>query len=131
LKKRRRSDGAASPSALRLVRAIETLQLAEARVRMALADFAWDTLEAPSFAQLACDNGLKASVAEACLEVVTQAMQVSGFAGYARGGPSSVSRHLRDLHSAPLMIGNERIRESSAQLLLAQRPRLGLDRASV
>jgi acyl-CoA dehydrogenase len=130
LKKHRRADGAASPSALRLARAVEILQLAEARVRMALADFVWDRLEAPGFAQQACDNGLKASVAEACLDVVTQAMAVCGFAGYARSGPSSVSRHLRDLHSAPLMISNERIRESSAQLLLAQRPSLGLDRTS-
>jgi hypothetical protein len=38
----------------------------------------------------------------------------------------SISRHLRDLNSAPIMISNFRMRETSAQMLLAQKPLFGL-----
>jgi acyl-CoA dehydrogenase len=71
-------------------------------------------------------SALKTSVSEGCLSVVQQALLASGFAGYQNTGRYSLSRHLRDLQSAPLMISNDRMRESSARLLLAQRPVLGL-----
>ncbi|WP_304170273.1 acyl-CoA dehydrogenase family protein [Phenylobacterium aquaticum] len=112
--------------ALRLVEAVETLQLAEARVRTAIADLDWDAPGPAGFAEAAANNGLKTSVSEACLSAAQTALAICGFAGYARDGEFSVSRHVRDLHSAPLMIGNGRMREGSARLLLAQRPKLGL-----
>lgn len=112
--------------ALVVAEAIEILQLAEARLRTALDRFDWATPTAPSFAGAAYDNGLKTAVSEACLHVAREALTVCGFAGYARTGDFSVSRHVRDLTSAPLMIGNSRMREASARLLLAQRPELGL-----
>jgi len=121
------ADGALPAGAIVLAQAVEQLQLAEARIRTAIAAFDWQTPSAPSFAAAAADNALKTSVSEACLGVVQQAMAVCGFPGYARQGPFSVSRHLRDLHSAPLMIANSRMRESAARLLLAQKPHLGLD----
>lgn len=124
----RRTPGAELPAgALRLAEAVEKLQLAEARVRRAIDDFDWNTVSQPSFAAVAADNGLKTSVSEVCLEVAQIALSVCGFEGYARQGPYSVARHLRDLHSAPLMIANSRMRQGAAQLLLAQQPRLGLD----
>ena len=124
---RSRFKGEALPGgALRLAEAVEQLQLAEARVGAAIAALDWDEPAAPSFATAAWDNGLKTSVSEICLGVAQAALTVCGFAGYARSGKFSVSRHLRDLLSAPLMVGNERMRESSARLLLAQKPRLGL-----
>lgn len=124
----RRAPGAElPPGALRLAEAVEKLQLAEARVRRAIDDFDWNNVSQPSFAAVAADNGLKTSVSETCLEVAQIALSVCGFEGYARQGPYSVARHLRDLHSAPLMIANSRMRQGAAQLLLAQQPRLGLD----
>ena len=125
LKSRRKGD-ALPQGAQRLAQAVELLQMAEARIRAAIAAFDWNAPVAPSFAGAAWDNGLKISVSEACFEVVREALCVCGFAGYARAGRYSVSRHLRDLLSAPLMIGNDRMRESSARLLLAQKPKLGL-----
>ena len=113
--------------ALVLAEAVEQLQLAEARLRTALDRFDWQTPTAPSFAGAAYDNGLKTAVAEACLHVARECMTVCGFAGFARTGDFSVSRHVRDLTSAPLMIGNSRMREASARLLMAQRPELGLN----
>lgn len=124
----RREPGAeVPPGALVLAEAVEKLQLAEARVRKAIDDFDWASVRQPGFAEVAADNGLKTSVSETCLEVARIALSVCGFEGYARQGPHSVSRHLRDLHSAPLMIANGRMRQGAAQLLLAQQPRLGLD----
>lgn len=124
----RRKPGDAEPSAgaLELGEAVELLQMAEARVSRAIDAFDWDNPTGPSFAGAAADNGLKTSLSEACLQVVQRTMAVCGFAGYARQGPFSVSRHLRDLHSAPLMIANSRMRDSAARLLLAQKPLLGL-----
>jgi acyl-CoA dehydrogenase len=121
----RRSDAAAPPGAVRLMEAVETLQMAEARLRAALALFA-DQGAATSFAGTAETSSLKTCISEACLRVVSQAMTICGFAGYANSGPYSVSRHLRDLHSAPLMVSNDRIREGAAHLLILQSPSLGL-----
>jgi len=121
------TDGSLPAGAVALAEAVEQLQLAEARIRTAIAAFDWRTPSLPSFAAAAADNGLKTGVSDVCLAAAQQAMTVCGFAGYARQGPFSVSRHLRDLHSAPLMIANGRMRESAARLLLAQKPLLGLD----
>ena len=121
------ADGSLPHGALALAEAVEQLQLAESRIKLAISAFDWQTPTAPSFAGAAADNGLKTGVSEVCLAVTQQAMAVCGFAGFARKGPFSVSRHLRDLHSAPLMIANSRMRESAARLLLAQKPLLGLE----
>jgi len=110
----------------RLVEAVEVLQLAEARVRCALADLDWDRPTPAGFALAASHNALKTSVSEACLFAAQEALAICGFAGYAREGEYSVARHVRDLTSAPLMIGNGRMRESAARLILAQRPVLGV-----
>jgi acyl-CoA dehydrogenase len=41
--------------------------------------------------------------------------------GYKNGTPYSLGRHLRDAHSAQLMISNDRILSNSANLLLVQK----------
>ena len=125
--KRKPGDTDLPHGALTLAEAVEDLQLAEARLKVALDRFDWEAPAAPNFAAAAYDNGLKTAVSETCLHVAREALTVCGFAGYARTGDFSVSRHVRDLTSAPLMIGNSRMREGSARLLLAQRPQLGLD----
>lgn len=125
--KRKPGDTDLPHGALVLAEAVEQLQMAEARLRTALDRFDWQTPTAPSFAGAAYDNGLKTAVAETCLHVARECMTVCGFAGFARTGDFSVSRHVRDLTSAPLMIGNSRMREASARLLMAQRPELGLN----
>ncbi len=43
-------------------------------------------------------------------------------ASYKNGTPYTLGRHIRDLHSAPLMISNDRIEANTANLLLALRP---------
>ena len=127
--RRNHEPGAETPSqgAYALGEAIEILQMAESRLRDAIAAFDASGGQTPSFAEAASYNGLKASVAEACLAATQKALTVCGFAGYARKGDFSVERHLRDLNSAPLMIANMRMREAAAWLLLTQAPLLGLD----
>lgn len=124
--KRKPGDTDLPQGALVLAQAIEVLQAAEARLKVALNRFDWALADGPSFAAAASDNGLKTFVSESALHVAREALTVCGFAGYARTGDFSVSRNVRDLTSAPLMIGNARMREASARLLLAQRPQLGL-----
>lgn len=75
--------------------------------------------------QAASLNALKVSTSETALAVVNHAMTICGIEGYRNGTPFSLGRHLRDLHSAPLMISNERIRESTGNMLLMQKPQLG------
>ena len=125
--KRKPGDTDLPHGALVLAQAVEVLQMAEARLKAALTRFDWMIPTPPSFAGAAYDNGLKTAVSEASLHVAREALTVCGFAGYARTGDFSVSRHVRDLTSAPLMVGNSRMREGSARLLLAQKPELGLN----
>jgi acyl-CoA dehydrogenase len=125
----RAGGGALAEGTSRLVQAAERLQCLEARVRVALADYAAGSAEC--FAETASINMVKTAVSEGCLEVVETALLVCGFAGYSNGGPFSLSRHLRDVHSARLMIHNDRIRDNTARLLMLQAPRPGLSRPGI
>lgn len=78
-----------------------------------------------STSSLATLNMLKMSVSEATLQAAMEALAIVGISGYRNGGEYSMGRHLRDLMSAPLMIGNDRIRDNTANLLLMQMPQLG------
>ena len=61
---------------------------------------------------------LKTTMSEGCLAVVQQALSVVGFAAYRSEGPAALGRHLRDLHSAPLMINNARLIDAMSSFLL-------------
>ncbi len=63
-------------------------------------------------------NNLKVSVSEAVVQIVHQALQITGILGYKNDSPVSVGRHYRDVLSAALMISNERIASKSASMLL-------------
>jgi acyl-CoA dehydrogenase len=63
-------------------------------------------------------NDLKLATSEAVVECVSEAIQIIGIAAYKNEGEFSLGRHLRDAHSASLMINNDRIRATNADLLL-------------
>ncbi len=63
-------------------------------------------------------NNLKVGVSESVVQIVHQALQITGIAGYKNDSPVSVGRHYRDVLSAALMISNERIAGKSAAMLL-------------
>ncbi|WP_322015104.1 acyl-CoA dehydrogenase family protein [Paraburkholderia sp. J12] len=128
----RTRPGAVSPAGIRLAEAAGLLQMMQARLAVALdaaraahrARHAAPDADAPLSAALhfASDmNTLKTSISSTALLVVQEALMICGMAGYKNGTPYSVGRHLRDLHSAPLMINNDRIAQNTASLLLAQR----------
>jgi len=68
-------------------------------------------------------NDLKLAVSTGIVGIVGQAIQVIGIAAYRNDGEFSLGRHLRDAHSAALMINNDRIRETNADLLLVYKGR--------
>ncbi|NML33900.1 acyl-CoA dehydrogenase family protein [Paraburkholderia antibiotica] len=131
----RAKPGTMPPAGLRLAEAVGLLQMMQARLSVAFEaarnarqschDEPGQQADAPLAAQLgfAADmNTLKTSISTTALQVVQEVLMICGMAGYKNGTPYSVGRHLRDLHSAPLMINNDRIAQNTASLLLAQRP---------
>jgi acyl-CoA dehydrogenase len=69
---------------------------------------------------LRCNN-LKVAASEGAARVVHQALQVTGIMGYRNDTPYSVGRHYRDVLSASLMVGNERILAKNAAMLLVHK----------
>ena len=69
---------------------------------------------------------LKSTMSEGCLAVVQEALTTVGFAAYKTEGVASLGRHLRDLHSAPLMINNARLIETMSSFLLMDPLQFGL-----
>ena len=63
-------------------------------------------------------NNLKLSSSTLVVDIVGRAMQVCGISGYREDSPYSLSRALRDAHGAALMVNNDRIYNTTAQMLL-------------
>ena len=66
-------------------------------------------------------NTLKISASTAVVDLVNQAMLVCGIQGYREDSEYSLGRILRDAHGAAVMVNNDRIAASTAQLALVQR----------
>jgi acyl-CoA dehydrogenase len=125
----RNGRGALSPGAHRLARGVGLLQLMQSRLSMALKDYeaAFSAGPRPLPLGFTADmNNLKTSVSELCLEVVQHAFMVCGISAYKNGSEYSLGRHVRDLLSAPIMINNDRMLESTGNLLLMHKPALGV-----
>jgi acyl-CoA dehydrogenase len=119
----RRQPGQPLPMAQRLSHVMGELALLRAEVRSALAEFIVASAE-PNRERLSTMagalrfNNLKIAASEQAVEICRGALGVCGIMGFKNDTPFSVGRHLRDAMSAPLMIANERIRETNAGLLL-------------
>ncbi|MFI7131033.1 acyl-CoA dehydrogenase family protein [Nonomuraea sp. NPDC050153] len=64
-------------------------------------------------------NDLKVTSSTTCVRVALSALEICGMRGYAERSEFSVSRILRDLLSAPLMVSNRRLLEANSQFLAA------------
>jgi acyl-CoA dehydrogenase len=120
----RKKPGAVPAGATRLADAVGLLQQMHALVtcaaqRYEAARHHQDDLR--SFAFAIEMNTLKTTVSEAAVRAVQQALMVCGLSGYRNDSPYSVARHLRDAHSAALMVNNDRITANTAQMLLVQK----------
>jgi acyl-CoA dehydrogenase len=120
----RKKPGVTSPGAVRLAEAASQLQLMRSNVVASLRQYesalgSEDRLSALPFA--IAMNNLKTSSSQMAVQIVGQALLVAGLAGYRNDSPFSLGRHLRDAHSAALMVNNDRITANTAQLVLALR----------
>ncbi|MBL8674266.1 MAG: acyl-CoA/acyl-ACP dehydrogenase [Rhodospirillales bacterium] len=125
----RRKPGATPPGALRLSETVADLQLMRANVAAATRRYeaamaAPDTLGSLAFA--VSMNALKTGSADIAVRIIHQALLVCGLSAYRNDTDYSLGRHLRDAHSAALMVSNDRIHGNTANLLLALKDDPGL-----
>ena len=121
----RKANGQTPPGALRLAEASNLLQLLKSNLLGGLKSYTDakanpDQLSSMSFA--IAMNNVKLASSETILTIINQAMIVCGIMGYKNGTPYSLGRHLRDAHSAQLMISNDRILGNTSTMLLVQKP---------
>jgi acyl-CoA dehydrogenase len=117
----KRAPGQPVPAAVKLSHVMTQLSLLRAEVRSSLDEWnsAQDDREKLSTMAFALRmNNLKLAASEQAPVVCQQAMGVCGIVGFKNDTPFSIGRHLRDSMSASLMVANERIHQTNAQLLL-------------
>ncbi|GAA0780125.1 acyl-CoA dehydrogenase [Roseibium denhamense] len=120
----RKTPGQVPPGALRLSEASSLLQLVKANVVAGLKQFDEckgneDALNAMSFS--VAMNNVKIGTSQTILTIINHCMLICGIAGYKNGTPFSLGRHLRDAHSAQLMISNDRILGNTSTMLLVNK----------
>lgn len=120
----RRDPGTVPPTALRLAELSNTLQSMRSNVndvardceRLQRSPEGNEALLTIGFALKM--NNLKISCSTLMVQVVHEALLICGIMGYKNDSKFSLGRHLRDAHSAQLMVGNDRIYARSASMLL-------------
>jgi len=117
----RKAPGMPPPGALHLAAISNQLQMVKSNVVAGLksyedAKFDPDRLSSMGFA--VAMNNVKIASSEMILPIINQAMLICGILGYKNGTPFSLGRHLRDAHSAQLMISNDRILANTSNMLL-------------
>jgi acyl-CoA dehydrogenase len=120
----RAKPGTTPPVALRLAEVASTLQAMRNNVDQVAREC--DTLMASQDGTAALSsiafalkmNNLKVSSSQLVVQIVQQALLICGIMGYKNDSKFAVGRHLRDAHSAALMVGNDRIYATNASLLL-------------
>ena len=120
----RRTPGTVPPGALRLAETVAELGTMRATVHAGLADFERHQDDADALAGLGFAirmNNLKTSASRMAPDIVGRALGVCGISGYRCDSQYTVGRHLRDAHSAALMISNDRVLSANAAMLLVHK----------
>ena len=120
----RANPGSTPPGALRLAEASAELHLIKSNVLAGLERFEdakEDPVKLSSMAFAVAMNNVKITTSQKILTIINQAMMICGIAGYKNGTPYSLGRHLRDAHSAQLMISNDRILANTSTMLLVHK----------
>lgn len=119
----RRKPGHPVPQASELSRVLGDLNLLRAEVRSALREFL-EIADEPGHVQLSRlgvqlrFNTLKTAASTQAPLVCQGAMAICGIVGFKNDTPFSIGRQLRDAMSGCLMVANDRIHETNANLLL-------------
>jgi acyl-CoA dehydrogenase len=107
-------------NAMRLADAVKTLQSMRAEI-VAGSRMYEAALKSPegvtALSFVIAMNNIKTSISTRAVAVINQAMMICGIGGYRNDTPYSLGRHLRDAHSAALMVNNDRIDANTASLL--------------
>ncbi len=120
----RRSPGQTPPGAIRLAEVSNQLQMVKSNVIAGLKayeDAKTDPDKLSSMGFAVAMNNVKICSSEMILSIINHAMLICGIMGYKNGTPYSLGRHLRDAHSAQLMISNDRILGNSSTMLLVHK----------
>jgi len=120
----RKSPGVVPPGATRLADVVADLGAMRATVHGGLADFERHQDDPEALAGLGFTirmNNLKLNASRMAPEIIGSALGVCGISGYRYDSPYSIGRHLRDAHSAALMINNDRVISANASLLLVSK----------
>jgi acyl-CoA dehydrogenase len=115
----RHGNGELPPGAAHLTRASMSLRALRAVVASALERF--EAAEGQEFESLdfqSAMNLLKVNASELAISTIMSAFQACGLLGYRNDSEFSISRYLRDVLSAPVMINNDRILANSAMASL-------------
>jgi len=121
----RKTPGAQPPGTLRLAEASSLLQMLKSNILCGLKTYQQAKADPDHLSSMAFSiamNNIKLASSETILTIINQAMIVCGIMGYKNGTPYSLGRHLRDAHSAQLMISNDRILGNTSTMLLIQKP---------
>lgn len=121
----RSKPGALPPTALRLAEVSSMLQTMRTNVHdvaseceSLMKDGKDGTAALSSIAFALKMNNLKVSSSQMVVQIVQHALLITGILGYKNDSKVAVGRHLRDAHSAALMVGNDRIYATNASMLL-------------
>jgi acyl-CoA dehydrogenase len=117
LRNARRGGGQTPPGAAHLTRATALLQTLRALVAGSLLRYEAAADRPDDLDSLAFQTAmslLKVSASENALAIVMNALQACGLAGYRNDGEFSISRAVRDILSASIMINNDRILANAA-----------------
>ncbi|MBX9468847.1 MAG: acyl-CoA/acyl-ACP dehydrogenase [Rhizobium sp.] len=125
----RKAPGTQPPGLVQLAEMSGQLQVIRSNIQAGLASYEQalkdpDRLSSMGFA--VAMNNVKIASSEMILPVIHQALRICGIMGYKNGTPYSLGRHLRDAHSAELMISNDRILGNTATMLLVHKQETGL-----
>ena len=119
----RAKPGTVPPTAVRLAEVSSLLQTMRTNVHDVVSEAeelmthdGTDALSSISFALKM--NNLKIAASQLVVQIVNQALSICGIMAYKNDSPFALGRHLRDAHSAALMVGNDRILATNASLLL-------------
>jgi acyl-CoA dehydrogenase len=120
----RAKPGTTPPAALRLAEVASTLQSMRTNVDHVIrecetlmgSEQGTESLSSIAFALKM--NNLKVSASQLVVQIVQQALMICGILGYKNDTKFAVGRHLRDAHSAALMVSNDRIFATNASMLL-------------
>jgi acyl-CoA dehydrogenase len=124
----RRGRGQLPPGAAHLTRASASLGMLRGLVGSALQRYEFissDERELESLDFQNTMNLLKVNASELAISIVMSSLQACGLSGYRNDSEFSITRHLRDILSSPIMINNDRVlANATSAALLVEIPKL-------